>query len=53
MSIKSSDSIELDLSQFSKDELIYMIQKSCDQDVSVNKIIEHLLEEFLKAHSES
>ena len=46
----STETIEIDLSDFSKEQLIAIIQQSCSQDVSVNKIIEQFIEQLINAH---
>lgn len=41
-------SIELDISEWSREILEMLIKDSCDKDVSVNQIISDILENFCK-----
>lgn len=44
---KKTESIEIDLSLFSREQLEHLIQLSCEQDVSINQVIGQLLENLL------
>lgn len=39
--------VEIDFSDFDKDTLIYLIQKSCERDISVEDVIVEVLKEKL------
>lgn len=41
--MEATDTVEINLAEFSRDQLEYIIQKSCEEDVSVNKVIESML----------
>jgi hypothetical protein len=45
--------LELDLSLFERELLEYIIKKSCEENISVNKVIENILETYLKKHETS
>lgn len=46
--MSNTQGIEIDLSIFERELLEHLIIKSCEEDVSVNKIITNLLEQYLK-----
>lgn len=41
-------SIELDLSEFRRDILEFLIQESCDKDISVNDVFSNIFEKFIE-----
>ena len=40
--------IELDLSEFNRDTLEFLIGESCDKDISINEVISNILEKIIK-----
>lgn len=40
--------MELDISEYSREILEFLIKESCERDVSVNEVINEILEESLK-----
>jgi hypothetical protein len=40
--------IELDLSEFNRDTLEFLIQESCDKDISANEVISNILEKLIE-----
>lgn len=50
--MNSDTTVEINLSDFSREHLEYMIQQSCEQDVSINKIIANMLENMIKAYDD-
>lgn len=42
--------IELNLSEFSKEIMEHLIQESCDKDISVNEVMSNILEKFIDEH---
>jgi len=46
-------SVELDLSIFDRKILEYIITESCEKDISVNKVIENLLINYINSHDET
>lgn len=45
-------SIDIDMSDWSKDILLFLIEKSCELDISVNEVLTQIIEESLKQKSE-
>ena len=45
--------LELDLSSFERPLLEFLIVQSCEQDISINKLIENLLTEYFKQYETS
>ena len=45
--LKPYESIELDLSLFSDEEKNFLIKKSCDENISINKVFENILTKCL------
>ena len=43
--------ISIDLDQFDINTLQYLIKTSCEKDISVNEVIEEILQNFLTTHS--
>jgi bifunctional DNA-binding transcriptional regulator/antitoxin component of YhaV-PrlF toxin-antitoxin module len=41
-------SIDIDLSDFNRDVLEYLIQISCEKDISINDVVSEILEKALK-----
>lgn len=41
-------SIDIDLSDFNRDVLEYLIQMSCEKDISINDVVSEILEKALK-----
>jgi len=41
------ESISIDLGMFTREQLEHLIQRSCEEDVSINKIIENILKEMM------
>jgi hypothetical protein len=50
--MEKKESIEINLGDFSREQLEYLIQKSCEQDVSVSVVICDMLENFVKSTDE-
>jgi len=57
LSIKELDSgillekfatIELDLAEFNRDTLEFLIQESCNKDISINEVISNILEKLIE-----
>lgn len=42
--------IEVDLSTFPRDLLEYLVRTSCEQDISINKVIENVLITYLASN---
>ena len=42
--------IELNLSEFSREIMEHLIQESCDKDISINEIISDILEKVVEQH---
>ena len=42
--------IELNLSEFSREIMEHLIQESCDKDISVNEVMSNILEKFIDEH---
>lgn len=47
------ESIELDLSIFDRELLEFLIIKSSEKDISVNKVIENILISYLNSQNET
>ena len=41
-------SIELDLSEFNRDILEFLIQESCDKDISINEVFSNIFDQVIK-----
>jgi hypothetical protein len=41
-------SIELDLSEFNRDILEFLVEESCDKDISINEVISNIFEKFIE-----
>jgi bifunctional DNA-binding transcriptional regulator/antitoxin component of YhaV-PrlF toxin-antitoxin module len=41
-------SIELDLSEFNRDILEFLIQESCDKDISVNEVFSNIFDRIIE-----
>ncbi len=50
---KKYSNLELDLSLFERELLEFIIIKSCKENISVNKVIENILETYLEKHETS
>jgi hypothetical protein len=48
ISLKPFSSIEIDLSEFKRDTLEFLISLSVEKDISVNDVISEILEDVLK-----
>lgn len=46
--LKKYETLELDISEFNRETLEFLIKESCEKDVSVNQIIEDCFTEILK-----
>jgi hypothetical protein len=46
--LKKYATIDIDLSDFSRDMLEFLIQESCNKDVSVNEVIEEVITKSIK-----
>ena len=42
--------LELDLSTFPRDLLEFLVKQSCEQDITVNKVIEDVLKTYLASY---
>lgn len=42
--------LELDLSTFPRDLLEHLVKQSCEQDITVNKVIENMLRTYLTSY---
>jgi hypothetical protein len=40
--------IDIDLSEIGRDVLEFLIQESCDKDISINEVISNIIETYLK-----
>jgi hypothetical protein len=40
--------IELDLAEFNRDTLEFLIQESCNKDISINEVISNILEKLIE-----
>jgi hypothetical protein len=45
--LEKFSNIELDLSEFNRDILEFLIKESCDKDISVNEVISEILEKVV------
>jgi bifunctional DNA-binding transcriptional regulator/antitoxin component of YhaV-PrlF toxin-antitoxin module len=45
--LEKFSTIELDLSEFNRDILEFLIKESCDKDISVNEVISEILEKVV------
>ncbi len=45
--LEKFSTIDIDLSQFERELLEFLIQESCDKDISINEVISDLLEKGL------
>jgi hypothetical protein len=43
--------LELDIDELSKEDLVFLIQRSCDEDISVNEVICSSLRELVKDYN--
>ena len=48
--LEKFSTIELNLSEFSREIMEYLIQESCDKDVSVNEVMSNILEKGLEQY---
>ena len=46
--LKKYETLEIDLSEFNRETLEFLIQESCEKDISVNQIVENCLTEIVK-----
>jgi len=46
--LKKYAKIDIDLSEFSRDTLEFLIQESCNKDVSINEVIEEVIDKSIK-----
>lgn len=46
--LKKYKSLELDLSEFSRETLEFLIAESCEKDVPVSIVIEEIVDKFIK-----
>jgi hypothetical protein len=51
--LKPHVKIEIELTDFSREVLEYIISESCERDVSVNEVISGMLENFMEYKNES
>jgi hypothetical protein len=42
------ETIELDLAEWPRELLEYLIKRSCEEQICINKVIANILEEYLK-----
>ena len=45
--------IELNLAEFDRETLEYIIKQSCEKDISVNKVIENILTSYINSQNET
>lgn len=45
--------IELNLAEFDREILEYIIKLSCEKDISVNKVIENILTNYINSQNET
>jgi hypothetical protein len=38
----------LDLSEFNRDILEFLVEESCDKDISINEVISNIFEKFIE-----
>lgn len=50
MQKENTESLELDLSTLPRDLLEHLVKQSCEQDISVNKVIENILITYLMSN---
>jgi bifunctional DNA-binding transcriptional regulator/antitoxin component of YhaV-PrlF toxin-antitoxin module len=48
--LEKFSTIDIDLSQFERELLEFLIQESCDKDISVNEVISNILEKSLEQY---
>lgn len=48
--MREKESIEMNLGDFSREQLEYLIQLSCERQVPVSDVIVDILEEFVKSN---
>lgn len=44
------ETIELDMAEWPRELLEYLIKRSCDEQICINTVITKILEEYLKDH---
>jgi hypothetical protein len=40
--------IDLDITEFNRETLEYLIHESCEKDISINEVISNVIEQFIK-----
>jgi len=50
--LKKYATIDIDLSEFSRETLEMLIQESCNKDVSVNEVVEYILTSFIDSQKD-
>jgi hypothetical protein len=48
--LEKFDSIELNLSEFSREIMEHLIKESCDKDISINEVMSNILEQVIPEH---
>jgi bifunctional DNA-binding transcriptional regulator/antitoxin component of YhaV-PrlF toxin-antitoxin module len=46
--LKKYESLELNLDEFSRENLEFLIKESCDKDITISQVIENIIESFVK-----
>jgi len=51
VTLKKWATLELDMSEWSKEILMFLVQESLEKDITVNKVIVDVIEKFVDNHS--
>lgn len=51
--LEKYQTMELDLEDFSREVLELLIQRSCEEDISINQVIENILTSYLDKHGDT
>jgi hypothetical protein len=46
--LEKFDTIDLEISEFSREILEFLIRESCDKDISINEVFANVLDKFIK-----
>jgi len=46
--MKKYETLDLDISEFPREILEFLLKESCDKDITVSQVIENIFEEFIK-----
>ena len=46
--LKKFTTVDLDMSEWNRDTLEFLIQESCEKDISINEIVSNILEKYIE-----